>query len=70
MDTKEKLIELKERTGYNWREFAAYFGIPYRTMQDWYLGNRKMPDYLLRLMFYKLETEKSTGRKVEEEYGK
>ena len=34
MDTKEKLIELKERTGYNWREFAAYFGIPYRKSTD------------------------------------
>ena len=58
MDTKTQLIELKESTGLNWRKFAAYFDIPYRTMQDWYLGNRRMPDYLLRLMYYKLETER------------
>ena len=57
MDTREKLIELKEETGLNWRKFADYFDIPYRTMQDWYLGNRKMPDYLLRLIYYKLEME-------------
>ena len=27
-------------------------------MQDWELGNRKIPAYLLRLMAYKLRTEK------------
>lgn len=54
---KEELIKLRTKTGMNRREFADYFGIPYRTMQDWELGNRKMPDYLLRLMEYKIEME-------------
>ena len=57
METKDKLRKLKERTGLNWPKFAAYFGVPYRTMQDWYLGNRKMPEYTLRLMDYKLRME-------------
>ena len=34
------------------------FGIPYRTVQDWHLGNRPMPEYILRLMVYKVETER------------
>ncbi len=55
---KEELIDLRESTGMNRREFCEYFGIPYRTVQDWELGNRKMPDYLLRLMAYKIKTEK------------
>ena len=55
---KDKLIELRMQTGMNRKEFAEYFGIPYRTMQDWELGNRKMPEYLLRLMMYKVEVEK------------
>lgn len=55
---KEKLIELRLSTGMKRSEFAEYFGIPYRTMQDWELGNRAMPDYLLRLMAYKLRMEK------------
>ncbi len=38
-------------------EFCEYFEIPYRTLQDWELGNRKMPDYLLRLMTYKVKME-------------
>lgn len=55
---KEELIDLRESTGMNRRQFCDYFGIPYRTVQDWELGNRKMPDYLLRLMAYKIKTEK------------
>lgn len=58
MNTQEELIKLKERTGMNWKKFSKYFGIPYRTVQDWYLGNRTMPEYLLRLMIYKIEIEK------------
>lgn len=58
MGTKEELIGMRKRTGMNRKEFAAYFEIPYRTMQDWELGNRQMPEYLLRLMAYKVEMEK------------
>ena len=54
---QKKLIELKENTGMTRSEFCEYFGIPYRTMQDWELGNRKMPDYLLRLMIYKINID-------------
>lgn len=57
MNSKERLIEMKEESGMNWKQFAAYFDIPYRTVQDWERGNRKMPDYLLRLMEYKLMVE-------------
>lgn len=54
---REQLINLRKSTGMNRKEFAEYFGIPYRTVQDWELGNRKMPDYLLRLMVYKIRME-------------
>ncbi|WP_405374898.1 helix-turn-helix domain-containing protein [Pseudobutyrivibrio sp.] len=57
-DNKDVLIGLRESTGMTRREFCDYFGIPYRTLQDWELGNRKMPDYLLRLMIYKINVEK------------
>ena len=57
MDCSKKIKELRESTGMNRREFCEYFDIPYRTVQDWYLGKRSMPDYLLRLMSYKIETE-------------
>lgn len=58
MDLRFELIDLRKSTGMNRKEFAAYFCIPYRTVQDWELGNRKMPEYLFRLMAYKVGIEK------------
>lgn len=58
MEIQYELIELRKSTGMNRKEFAMYFEIPYRTMQDWELGNRKMPEYLLRLMEYKVQIER------------
>lgn len=66
MDTQERLIQLKEESGYNWKAFSGYFGIPYRTVQDWYMGKRRMPEYLLRLMWYKMQMEKMISREWEE----
>ena len=63
MDSREYLIELRTDTGMTRREFCEYFEIPYRTLQDWELGNRKMPDYLLRLMAYKAKMEKLAEEK-------
>ena len=54
----QQLRELRSKTGMNRRVFAEYFGIPYRTVQDWELGNREMPEYLLRLIIYKVQMEK------------
>lgn len=53
-------VELKkicEQTGLNRREFADYFEIPLRTVEDWEAGKRKMPPYLLRLISYKVKIE-------------
>ncbi len=53
--------ELREMYGMTRQEFARYFGIPYRTVQSWELGDRKCPDYLVRLIRHKLEREKAKG---------
>lgn len=67
MDSKDYLVELRESTGMTRKEFCEYFEIPYRTVQDWELGNRKMPDYLLRLMEYKIRMEQGikNGKELE-----
>ena len=62
MSSKEELIQLRKSTGMNRKQFCDYFQIPYRTMTDWELGNRTMPDYLLRLMAYKVNVEKLTKK--------
>ena len=61
MTSRDYLIDLRKSTGMNRKEFCEYFEIPYRTMTDWELGHRTMPDYLLRLMKYKIEMEKIMG---------
>ena len=58
MNSKEHLIQLRKETGMNRKQFCEYFDIPYRTVTDWELGNRQMPEYLLRLMKYKVEVER------------
>lgn len=52
-----ELKKIREQTGLNRREFADYFEIPLRTVEDWEAGKRKMPPYLLRLISYKVKIE-------------
>lgn len=57
MDIKE----LQQKSGMNQRQFAEYFSIPLRTLENW-IGNsqankHKCPEYLLDLMIYKLRNE-------------
>lgn len=54
---KLELKDMRESVSLNRREFAESFGIPLRTVEDWEAGRRKMPEYLLRLMGYKLRME-------------
>ena len=53
----ERFVELRESTGMNRKEFAEYLGIPYRTMQEWELGRRTMPDYVFILIEFKVQAE-------------
>ena len=53
---------IREQSGMNRKEFSEWLGIPYRTIQEWELGRRTMPEYLLRLMAYKVHFEKKEGR--------
>lgn len=57
MELKDEVRSLRESTGMSRQDFAKYFEIPYRTLQDWELGNRRMPEYLFRLMEYKTRLE-------------
>ena len=45
----------------NKKDFSDWLGIPYRTMQEWELGRRVMPEYVLRLIAYKVLNEKGKG---------
>jgi DNA-binding transcriptional regulator YiaG len=49
--------ELRATSGMSRKQFAEFFGFPYRTLQNWELGLRECPDYLLDLIEYKLKNE-------------
>lgn len=53
---------IRELAGMNRVDFAKWLGIPYRTMQEWELERRLMPEYVLRLIAYKVKMEKAAGR--------
>lgn len=52
---------VRMRTKMNRKEFAEWLGVPYRTMQDWELGNSQVPEYMIRLVAYKVENEIRKG---------
>ncbi len=52
---------IRSQSGMNRKDFSAWLGIPYRTMQEWELGRRAMPEYVLRLIAYKVQMEKERG---------
>lgn len=57
MSRGKEVKELRGKMGMNRREFSDYYGIPYRTVQDWEAEKRELPEYLLRLMKYRAEVE-------------
>ena len=57
MEIKDEIKKLRESTGMNRKEFCEYFEIPYRTVTEWERGTRKMPDYVLRLLAYKVKMD-------------
>lgn len=58
--------EMLERSGWTQKRFAEYFGIPYRTVQNWVAGTRECPDYVRILLQYKLEHERIISQESEE----
>lgn len=53
---------IRNESGMNRKDFSEWLGIPYRTMQEWELGRRAMPQYVLDLIEYKVKNEKKEGR--------
>lgn len=48
---------IREMSGMSRIDFSEWLGVPYRTMQEWELGRRAMPEYVLRLIAYKVKNE-------------
>ncbi len=59
----ERFKALRALTGMNRKDFSSYLGIPYRTMQDWELNRRHMPEYVFSLIQYRVFAEYGTFKK-------
>jgi len=53
----KELKELRIELGKSRKDFAAEYGIPLRTVEDWEAGRRKMPEYVRRLLVYKAKMD-------------
>ena len=49
--------EILKESGMSIRKFSDYFGIPYRTIQNWNIGTTRCPEYIVELISYKLQAE-------------
>ena len=50
--------ELRQSTGMTQTEFGDYLNIPMRTIQNWEGGQRSAPEYVVKLIEYKLLKER------------
>lgn len=55
--------DLRHEMGLSQSKFAAYFGLPVRSLQQWEQGRSEPPPYLLALMVRIVELEKQLKRK-------
>jgi putative transcriptional regulator len=58
MIINEQIRDLRKSTGLSQSKFAAHFGIPVRTLQQWEQGQSTPPEYIPRMMTYILLLEK------------
>lgn len=50
--------DILSNSGFSKAEFSRRFCIPIRTVEDWYSGKRKMPEWAKKLIIEKLEIMK------------
>lgn len=53
---REVLKSLRKEINMSMKEFALFLDIPLRTFEAWELKSRVMPDYLLKLIIFKIQS--------------
>ena len=56
-EAMNEIKKMRKEAGMTQKAFSEFFGIPVRTLQDWEAGVRTPPDYVVRLLPYKLKAE-------------
>ncbi len=57
MENGSIVKKARKATGLSQTEFARHLEIPVRTLQQWEQGRRNLPDYVLKLILFKLEAD-------------
>lgn len=57
MTSADQIKELRSLTGLSQVRFAATYGIPRRTLEDWERGISVPPDYVVDLLYFRVEAE-------------
>ena len=60
MEISERIKQLRKNTGLSQSKFAARFGVPVRTLQQWEQGQSAPPEYVVRMIAYILQLEKES----------
>lgn len=55
--------DLRQASGLTQAQFSERFEIPKRTIEEWDRGTRTPPEYLLKLIEFKIRHENKTGSK-------
>lgn len=58
--------ELRKASGMTQAQFAEFFNVPKRSVENWDSGTNKCPQYLVELMEYKLLNEKKIQKHLKE----
>ena len=61
---EKNIIYLRMETGMSRTDFAKYFNIPYRTLENWERKDNKCPTYLYDLIEYKIINGKVSDERV------
>ncbi|MBQ4534883.1 MAG: helix-turn-helix domain-containing protein [Ruminococcus sp.] len=62
MKNTMNIKQLRTLSGMTQRQFSKYFGIPWRTLEDWETGKSECKTYIISLIEYKLENEGVIGK--------
>lgn len=57
MENGSIIKEARKAVGLSQSEFAGHLEMPVRTLQQWEQGRRNLPDYVLKLILFKLESD-------------
>lgn len=59
----ETIKEVCDLYGLNQSDLVSRYGIPRRTVQDWFSGRRKPADYIVKLLADALKNDKQESEK-------